>query len=211
MSFRLKLMTAPIGAMVIAVMFGVTPGLAQATQRAAAQGHSSARGGTAPGTILGPAMLSPGTADLACGTGPAGLAEWGIDRIEKSLTLNDNQRNKFNDLKGASEKAVKFLEESCPPNDQVITPTGRLEAMERRLEAMLEAVRTVKPALDELYGTLTDEQKARLNMMDPGSRVATRPASGNVTGRAPRYAQGSVPHYGHHRHWGFRLPFRIRI
>jgi LTXXQ motif family protein len=209
MSIRLKLMTAPIGALVIAVMFGVTPGLAQTAQGAAAKGSSPARGGTTPGTILGPAMLSPRTADLACGTGPAGLAEWGIDRIEQSLSLTDNQRNKFNDLKGSSEKAVKFLEESCPTNDPV-TPTGRLESMERRLEAMLEAVRTVKPALDEFYGTLTDEQKARLNMMDPGSRDATRSASRDVTGRTPRYAQGSVPHYRHH-HWGFRLPFRIRI
>ena len=224
MSIRLKLMTAPIGALVIAVMFGVTPGLAQTAQGAAAKGSSPARGGTTPGTILGPAMLSPRTADLACGTGPAGLAEWGIDRIEKSLTLNDNQRNKFNDLKGASEKAVKFLEESCPPNDQVITPTGRLEAMERRLEAMLEAVRTVKPALDEFYGTLTDEQKARLNLMEPGPRSATgEPGIRNATGTAsrnatepgphyttryaPRYAMGSFPrpHYRRH-HWGFRIP-----
>ena len=53
MSIRLKLVTAPIGALVIAAMFGVTPGLAQTTEGAAAQGHQSGRGGAAPGTILG--------------------------------------------------------------------------------------------------------------------------------------------------------------
>ena len=224
MSIRLKLVTAPIGALVIAAMFGAAPSLAQTTEGAATQGHSSGQGAAAPGTILGPAASNPRTADFACGTGPAGLAEWGIDRIEQSLTLTDNQRNKFNDLKGASEKAVKYLRESCPPNDQFITPTGRLETMERRLEAMLEAVRTVKPALDEFYGTLTDEQKARLNLMEPGprsatgepgirnatgtaSRYATEPGPRYTTRYAPRYAMGSLPrpHYRRH-HWGFRIP-----
>jgi hypothetical protein len=32
---------------------------------------------------------------------------------------------------------------------------------------MLDAVRTVRPALDAYYGTLTDEQKARLTMAQP--------------------------------------------
>ena len=176
-----------------------------------------------PETILGPAMLRPGTADLACGTGPAGLAQWGIQRIEQSLSLVGMPLAKFNDLKDASEKAVRFLQESCPTNDPV-TPTGRVEAMEQRLEAMLEAVRTVKPALDDFYASLTDEQKARLNVLDTAPpRSATRSPARNASGS--RYAMDQVPreepvhtaseppapHVGHrrHHHWGFRirLPF----
>jgi hypothetical protein len=38
-----------------------------------------------------------------------------------------------------------------------------LAAMEMRLQAMLEAANTVKPALDDFYGSLTSEQKARFN------------------------------------------------
>ena len=221
MRIRLKHVAAPLGALLIAGMFCVTPGLAQNPAARAAQG---AKGGApTPETILGPAMLRPGTADLACGTGPAGLAQWGIQRIEQSLSLAGTPLAKFNDLKAASEKAVKFLEESCPTNDPV-TPTGRLGAMEQRLEAMLEAVRTVKPPLDDFYASLTDEQKARLNVLDTAlPRTATRSPARNATG--PRYAMDQVPredpvhtasapsapHGGHHRHhhWGFRIRIPI--
>jgi hypothetical protein len=213
MSFGSSILATPLGALLIAGMFGATPGLAQG----AAKGTPPT-----PETILGPAMLRPGTADLACGTGPAGLSQWGIQRIEQSLSLNGTSLVRFNELKDASEKAVRFLQESCPTNDPV-TPTGRLNAMEQRLEAMLEAVRTVKPALDDFYASLTDEQKARLNALNTAPPLsAARPTTRN--GRS-RYAMDQVPreepvhtaseppapHVGHrrHHHWGFRIRLPI--
>ena len=48
-----------------------------------------------------------------------------------------------------------------------MTPPGRLEAMERRLNAMLAALNTVQPALERFYGSLNDEQKARFNQLAP--------------------------------------------
>jgi hypothetical protein len=216
----LKPVAAPVGALLIVGMVGATPVLAQ---NAAARAGQGAKGTPpTPETILGPAMLRPGTADLACGTGPAGLAQWGIQRIEQSLSLAGTPLAKFNDLKDASEKAVRFLQESCPTSDPA-TPTGRLDAMEQRLEAMLEAVRTVKPALDDFYASLTDEQKARLNVLDTGPRSAARSPARNAAG--PRYAMDQVPrdpaqaapseapapHGGHrrHHHWGFRIRLPI--
>jgi hypothetical protein len=219
MRVRLKPVAAPVGALLIVGMLGATPVLAQNPAARAGQGVKGTP--PTPETILGPAMLRPGTADLACGTGPAGLYQWGIKRIEQSLSLAGTPLAKFNDLKDASEKAVRFLQESCPTNDPA-TPTGRLGAMEQRLEAMLEAVRTVKPALDDFYASLTDEQKARLNVLDTGPRSATR-SPARPTG--PRYAMDQVPrepaqsapseapapHGGHHRHhhWGFRIRLPI--
>src|SRR5207244_12906326 len=47
------------------------------------------------------------------------------------------------------------------------TPTGRIEAMRQRLEAMLAAVRTVRPVLEKFYDSLNDEQKARFNALSP--------------------------------------------
>jgi hypothetical protein len=40
---------------------------------------------------------------------------------------------------------------------------GRMEATEKRLKAMLQAVKSVRPAFDAFYATLSDEQKASLN------------------------------------------------
>jgi hypothetical protein len=45
------------------------------------------------------------------------------------------------------------------PDSTPLTPVGRLEAMEKRLEAMMQ------PALDEFYVTLSSEQKARFNTL----------------------------------------------
>jgi LTXXQ motif family protein len=188
MRIPFKLVSAPLGARLGALAF--------ASMIAMAPAAAESRGGKAApdsGTILGPAMLRPGTADLACGAGPAGLGAWGTDRIEQTLSFTEDQGAKFNDLKAASQKARQYLQESCPTDDPV-TPTARLDTLERRLEAMLEAVRTVKPALEAFYVTLTDEQKARLNALDPVT-VADRPERAE----APR-------HVAYHRHhWGFRL------
>jgi hypothetical protein len=47
-----------------------------------------------------------------------------------------------------------------------LTPTGRLAAMEDRLNSMLQALDTVQPALVKFYDSLTDEQKARFNRLN---------------------------------------------
>jgi hypothetical protein len=67
-------------------------------------------------------------------------------------------------LSDATKKAVEGLQAACP-DDIPLTPVGRLEAMERRLEAMLQAAKQVQPALDEFYATLSSEQKARFNTL----------------------------------------------
>jgi hypothetical protein len=51
---------------------------------------------------------------------------------------------------------------SACSTERPITPPGRLAAAEKRLQAMLDAVKIVRPAMDAFYATLTEEQKARL-------------------------------------------------
>jgi ABC-type uncharacterized transport system substrate-binding protein len=52
------------------------------------------------------------------------------------------------------------------------TSRRRVEAMEKRFEAMLEAAKTVQPALANFYNGLSDEQKARFNSLG-----STRPGA----------------------------------
>jgi len=194
MTIRLKLASVPLGAVALAAIIAATAAMAQPSGRGAASTPG-------PPTVLGPAMLRPGTADLSCGAGPAGLGSWGADRIEQTLSLDTAQLTKFNDLKTASQRAIQYLNESCPKDDPV-TPTGRLQAMERRLSAMLEAVRTVQPALDDFYAALNDEQKARLTAIAPSDDAA-----GTSTSRDRR---GQVrQRNGGRRHFRFRLPLPI--
>jgi hypothetical protein len=194
MTIRPKLAPALRSAVVFSSIIAVVPAVAQSSQR----GGASA---PAQPTVLGPAMLRPGTADLSCGASPAGLGSWSADRIEQTLSLDGPQRSKFNDLKTASQRAIQYLNGSCPKNDPA-TPTGRLEALERRLSAMLEAVRTVQPALDDFYATLTDEQKARLAAIEPAGDTADSSTYRDRRGRLHQRRAGG-------RHFRFRLPLPI--
>ena len=74
------------------------------------------------------------------------------------------QKEALDRLSGATEKAVQELQAACP-DDVPLTPVGRLEAMQKRLEAMLQAANLVQPALDEFYAALSSEQKARFNTL----------------------------------------------
>jgi hypothetical protein len=97
-----------------------------------------------------------------CGEPKSGLTNLPIERIEAVIRPESTQKDALDRLKGATDKAVQGLQAACP--DSVpLTPVGRLEAMEKRLEAMMQAAKLVQPALDEFYATLSSEQKARFN------------------------------------------------
>ncbi|MEZ2141002.1 Spy/CpxP family protein refolding chaperone [Bradyrhizobium sp. DN5] len=99
-----------------------------------------------------------------CGDPKSGLTQLPIQRIEAVLHPAGKQKDALDRLGEATAKGVQDLQAACP-NDVPLTPVGRLEAMQRRLEAMLTAAKLVEPALDEFYATLSSEQKARFNTL----------------------------------------------
>jgi LTXXQ motif family protein len=101
-----------------------------------------------------------------CSSQVAGLTDWPIEQIAQTVEPDDAQRALLDDVRAASAKAIDTLKPACP-TDLPSTPTGRIEAMHVRLSAMLDAVRTVRPAFEKLYQSLSDEQKARLDALGP--------------------------------------------
>jgi hypothetical protein len=101
--------------------------------------------------------------------GPAGerMVGFMLDRLERITQPTDAQKAAFDKVKEAASKARETMQASCPSGPPPITMTGRLAAAEKRLEAMLAAVRLVRQPLDEYYATLSEEQKARLYMAHP--------------------------------------------
>ena len=141
-------------------MFGryaYDPGTAYATV-----GRAPSSGGAAPSSGGGTPTVG---ADLCSGQ-TAGLTDWPIDQITQTVQPNDAQRGLLDDLRQATARALDILKASCP-NALPATPAGRIEAMRVRLDAMLQAVRTVRAALDKFYQSLDDEQKARFNALSP--------------------------------------------
>ena len=84
------------------------------------------------------------------------------DRIDQALHPTDAQRAKLDALQSASGKGVDLIKAACP-TELPATPPARLAAEGKRLQAMLQAVQTIRPALDDFYGSLSDDQKARFN------------------------------------------------
>jgi LTXXQ motif family protein len=112
------------------------------------------------------ADVAPATAIAQmCGDDTKEVASWPIDRIQELVSPNEQQRTALDDLANASVKAAQIIKSECPTS-VTFTPTGRLAAMEQRVEALEQAVETVRGPLDTFYDGLTDEQKAKFNAVD---------------------------------------------
>ena len=64
----------------------------------------------------------------------------------------------------SSRAPMPSIVTSCP-NTIPQTPVGRLDVMQQRLEALIAAANVVRPALEEFYTALNDEQKAKFNRL----------------------------------------------
>lgn len=153
MQFKLPLMLA---AATLSVIAAVSPIAAQ-----------PGPGGWGPGMMMGPGMMGPSMMGAGmCNPRAAGLAEWRVDLIERAVRPTEAQRDALSELKAASAKAAETIKAACP-RELPETPTARLELMEKRLDAMLQAVKVIRPAFDAFYATLTNDQKAALNRAGP--------------------------------------------
>jgi len=113
--------------------------------------------------------------DLAqlCGKQAGGVTDLPIQRIEQVVQPTAQEQDAFNALKEASVKAAERLQASCPAQ-MPTTPLARLDAVETRLKAMLTAMHTVRPKLQQFYASLGDEQKARFDTMGPPPTAAAQ-------------------------------------
>ncbi len=151
-------MTAKLGiALTTAVALAVAALLATA----------SAQPFMGPGMMTGPGMMGPwmmGRRGLSpmCNPGMTGFAEWRTDRLADELKLTDAQRAKFDEFKAASAKAGDAMRSTCSA-EVAATLVGRAQAMENRMDTMLAAIRTMRPALEAFYAALNDDQKAKLD------------------------------------------------
>lgn len=91
------------------------------------------------------------------------------DRLEKLIQPTAAQKADFDALKAALVKAQDEVQATCPKDGEVVdrTPPAMLSNMEAHLTAMLDGVKTVRPAAEKLYASLDDKQKDRLRWAMP--------------------------------------------
>jgi Spy/CpxP family protein refolding chaperone len=153
-------------------------------------------GASAPspsGVAAQSATSTPASSGVAlCGAAEPISATVSIDRIASLVDPTPDQRKKLDALETAETQADKLLETSCavpaPP-----TPTARLDAVETRLQVMIDATNTIGAPLDQFYSSLTDEQKARFNRLGETPAEAADQAPGPATLAELCGPQDSVP------------------
>jgi hypothetical protein len=135
-------------------------------------------------------------ATAGCDVAQPGLTEWPNAAIEQKVRPTDEQRKSLDALQNAAVKAADTLKASCQP-ETALTPPARLEAVGKRLDTMLQAVKTVRAAMDNFYGSLNDEQKANFDAIGP-KRVSA--VDRNTTALndedTPRRARSHRHHHG---------------
>ena len=112
-----------------------------------------------------PAQTTADEQANACSNAKPGLADLPIDRIDQVVQPTDQQEEALARLSDATTNAVEIIQAACPGSTP-LTPISRLEAMKQRVNALLTAAKTLQPALEDFYGTLNYEQKARFNTLD---------------------------------------------
>ncbi len=86
------------------------------------------------------------------------------DRIDNLVKPDDAQRAKLQALQTALAQAADTIKAACP-GQLPATPPSRLAAIGKHLQAMLQGVETVQPALADFYNSLSDDQKAHFDTM----------------------------------------------
>src|SRR5262249_36578107 len=89
---------------------------------------------------------------------PASLAPVGpVGRLREGLRPTGGQVGGTGQFCAAASQATGVLE-ARSPTEKPLTPPARLEAMRKRLDALLQAVRTLQPAVAGLYDVLDQRQ-----------------------------------------------------
>jgi len=158
--------------------YGGSPNIYYGSSRGG--GYNTAAGGRyAARTEQGDraALAETNTAAIESCTGLApGVTNLPIDQIRQSVHPTSDQEAALDDLNAASSQASDIVKSSCP-NSVPLTPIGRLDAAEQRLQATIKAIQVVRAPLERFYQALSDEQRQRFNAMNS---TGGTPSGGNM-------------------------------
>jgi len=115
---------------------------------------------------------SPSNMAALCSQRAGSFIDLPVQRMEQVIQPTAQQQSAFDDLKKAAQNASDKLQSSCPTAIP-LSPAARLDTVEMRLKTMADAIKSVRPALENFYASLNDEQKARFNMMSPPPKAAS--------------------------------------
>ena len=107
------------------------------------------------------ARLNGPAPQRAAACGQAG-AQQPTALLEQRVRPSPGQRAALEAVKMTSAGLARMVASSCPA-ERPLTPLGRLDAADKRLNTLLYAVVTLRAPVDGFYASLSDAQKTRLS------------------------------------------------
>jgi hypothetical protein len=139
--------------------------------------RSSDNGGGSGSSMAAAAPVTEDDSDnpemATCAGFAPGVNAFPIDKIKDSVNPHGQQLEDLKSLEAASSKAESILKASCP-NSPALTPVGRLEALQKRLDAMVQGLDLVRGPLAKFDAALSPDQKAKLEAL--GGDKSANPA-----------------------------------
>jgi LTXXQ motif family protein len=115
----------------------------------------------------------------SCGGLAPSVMDLPIARIRQSVHPSADQEAALDELSAAASQASDVISSSCP-RTVPLTPVGRLDAAEQRVEVAINAVEMIRAPLEKFYDSLSDEQKRQFNSMNalrPDAAPANDPSA----------------------------------
>ena len=122
-----------------------------------------------PGRLAGIETFGPLGYGRLCSPRSIGITEWQVGFLKRQIKPTGPQMELLNKLLAASTAAKSAIASSCG-NEKIETGLAHLAAVEQRLTALLNLVRTLKEPYEAFYASLDDHQKILLNSLGPGRR-----------------------------------------
>jgi LTXXQ motif family protein len=155
-----------LAAALLAGLFGASEAPAQQPEQKA--GTPAAGLVLIPGAMRGFGTMGPTGYRRLCAALSVGLYEWRVQWVDRLVRPTDAQKALLDELLTASTKARETIAAACP-KEPVETTIVQLSVMERRVTAVLDAIKTVRPVYEKFYASLDAAQRARLDALGPGA------------------------------------------
>ena len=130
----------------------------------------------------------------ACGGLAPGVAHLAIDRVAEAIHPTGDQITSLAQLKTAVQ-ASEIFATSCA-SAVPITAVGRLDVVEKRIDAMIKATEIVRTPLTNIYDSLTNDQRQRLAAALGADLVIGGKAQGTRDGAAA-FCEGQAAEFPH--------------
>jgi hypothetical protein len=162
----MKKLALILTAALLAGSFGVSETPAQQPEQKA--GTPAAGLVLIPGAMRGFGTMGPTGYRRLCAPLSVGLYEWRVQWVDRLLHPTEAQRMLLDELLAVSTRARERIAAACP-KEPVETTIIQLSVMERRVTAVLDAIKTVRPVYEKFYTSLEPAQRARLDALGPGA------------------------------------------